>query len=493
MASPPTSDGRALGLPRALRPRVKAPALIVTPRLFELSAARFVVVYVVLLLCIPSQLVFGPLGAVGTPANMWALMGLATWIILALQGRLPRSGVTPVRLGIACAATAVVISYAAGFAAGRYAPADVRQSSDELWTLLPVTGDELTTKLGSAADRGLIAFAAFAGIALIASDGLRTRRDLDLVVTWLCRAGAFVATLGIVQYYTGFDIASLYRIPGLTANQEIGQEASRSILRRVSATAVHPIEFGVMMGVLFWFAVHRALMLRRTSAWVVVGIIGLGIPMSVSRSAIVTAAVAGIVILAGWPPRRRWNALILLPFVAVVVRLMAPGLVGTIRSFFLNLGNDPSVSGRTADYAVGMRLLDDHILFGRGLFTLVPRYYRIFDNQLLVGLIEVGLIGAALISIVFIAAFLDGLSARRRLRHPVDRSLALTISGCVAGILISYATFDALAFPMVGGLTFLLIGLAGAMGQRGRVAISPLGSGVGPTEGAPRASGQERP
>ncbi len=492
MASPPTSDGRAFGLSGVTRPRVQAPALSSASGLFERSAARFVIVYIVLLLCIPSQLVFGPLGSIGTPANMWALVGLGAWIILALQGRLPGDGVTPVRLGIACAATAVVISYAAGFAAGRYAPLDVREFTNELWTLLPVTNDDLAAKLASGADRGLITFAGLAGVALIASDGLRTRDDLDLVVTWLCRAGAFVAALGIVQYYTGFDIASIYRIPGLTANYEIGQAASRSVLRRVSATAVHPIEFGVMMGVLFWFAVHRALTLRRMGAWIIAGVIGLGIPMSVSRSAIITAAVAGIIIFVGWPPRRRWNALALLPLVAIAVRLMAPGLVGTIRSFFLNIDSDPSVSGRTADYVVGMRLLDEHILFGRGLFTLVPRYYRVFDNQLLVGLIEVGLIGAALISVVFIAAFLDGLSARRRLTHPADRSLALTISGCVVGILISYATFDALTFPMVGGLTFLLFGLAGAMGQRGRAAISSSDSRIEAVTEAPVASGQER-
>ena len=450
-------------------------------------AANFVVGYLFLLLCVPSELIFQPLGAAGTPANLWALLGLLWWVLAAFHRSTPVTGLTPLRLGLGFAVVGVLASYCAGFAAGRYAAVDVRQSTDELWTLLPVSPLDLADKLANAADRGLITFAGFVGIALIAGEGLRTRADLEVVVTWLVRFAAFVAFLGIIQFYFGIDIAGLYRIPLLSANADFGEVISRSVLNRVSGTAVHPIEFGVVMAGVFWIALTRALA-RKGWSWVPVVLIGFAIPISVSRSAILAAGVAGVLVLIGWPPRWRRNALLTLPFVAIGVRVLAPGLVGTLVSLFGNLNADPSVSGRTADYAVAARLLDEEPILGRGLFTLVPRYYRIFDNQILITVIELGIIGALMFGVVFLAAILEGNSARRRLRDSPDRYLALAVTSALIGILFSYLTFDALGFPMVGGLTFLLIGLAGALGQRARATARDERVGRQTTiEGAGRA------
>ncbi len=82
-----------------------------------------------------------------------------------------------------------------------------------------------------------------------------------------------------------------------------------------------------------------------------------------------------------------------MPVAVVGLRLAIPGLVGTLYSLFSNLQNDPSVSGRTSDYAVVLGLFDQHAILGRGLFTFVPRYYRILDNQYLMILVELGVVG----------------------------------------------------------------------------------------------------
>jgi O-antigen ligase len=430
-----------------------------------LPAVIFVVGYAGLRLCIPSQLVLRPLGAAGSPASLWGICALVWWVVTTVGGKNPVRGLTGIRLGFGALTLAVLTAYAAGNLTGWYAPPSIRQATDEFWTLLPATVLEITDTMISAADRGLMSFAGWLGILLITADGLRSRNDLERLTTWLVRFGAFVALLGIVQYFTEIDIAGLFRIPGLSANSEFGEVVSRSVVNRVSSTATHPIELGVAMAALFPLALHHSLHARGDGrslrAWIPTALIGAVIPMSVSRSGILVAGVACLVLFLGWPRGWRVRALIVLPFAAVAMRLLAPGLLGTIRSLFANLDADPSVSGRTDDYAVVLQLYAENAIFGRGLFTFVPRYYRILDNQLLMILIELGVVGLIVTVFAVGTAFFGALGARRRTRDPLLRHLCLAIAASISGLVASYATFDAWGFPITAGLSFLLFGMAG--------------------------------
>lgn len=440
----------------------------------RIPAVSFPIVYAILLLCIPSQLIVRQLGAPGTPANLWGMFALLWWAVATVGGRNPVRGLTPLRITWGLLAVAVLSSYAAGSAAGWYSPADIHQITDEAWTLVSVSAEELNSTMVSAADRGLMSFAGWSGIVLITAEGLTTFDQLDRLSNWIVGCGAFVAALGIIQYFTGYDIAALFTIPGLSANSEFGEVTARSTLNRVSSTAVHPIEFGVLLAGVFLLALHRSLhgtspsVLRR---WLPTVIVGIALPMSVSRSAILAVAVAFILVAAAWPARWRLWAIVAAPFAVVGVRLMAPGLVGTIRSLFTNLGNDPSISGRTDDYSVVLALYADHAILGRGLFTFIPRYYRILDNQLLMTLIELGVVGFIAMIVFLGSGVAMARIARRRLLEERQKHLALVISASIVGIVLSYATFDAWGFPMVAGMTFLLIGMAGAAhrlsGERG--------------------------
>ena len=337
----------------------------------------------------------------------------------------------------------------------------------------------MNEKIVSAADRGLLSFMGWAGVVLLTCEGLRGWRDIELIVTWLSRFGGFVAALGIIQYFTGFDIAALFTIPGLSANSEFGEVTTRSVINRVSSTAVHPIEFGVVMAGLFFLALHRSLFTRTSKlSWVPTVLIGVALPMSVSRSAIIAIAITTIVIIAGWPSRWRFAGLLVLPFAVVGMRLLAPGLLGTIRSLFTNVIVDPSVTGRTEDYDAVLAVYANHPLFGQGLYTFVPRYYRILDNQMLMSLIELGAVGLTVLIVFISTGYMLARAARRRSSAPRERDLALVISGAIVGVVVSYFTFDAWGFPMVAGLTFLLIGMAGAASYASRWPPQPLASGL---------------
>jgi hypothetical protein len=435
----------------------------------HVPAAFFIAVYAFLLLCIPSQLIIRPIGSPGTPANLWGIFCLLWWVVATLGGQNRVHGWTATRTTFGLLALAVLASYAAGSATGWYAPANIRQRTDELWTLVLVQPDALNEKIISAADRGLLSFMGWAGVMLLTCEGLRGWRDLELIVTWLSRFGGFIAALGIIQYFTGVDIAGLFSIPGLSANSEFGEVITRSVINRVSSTAAHPIAFGVVMAGLFFLALHRSLFTRTSKlSWVPTLLIGIALPMSVSRSAILAIAIISIVIFAGWPSRWRFAALLILPFAVGGMRLLAPGLLGTIRSLFTHLSEDPSVSGRTQDYDVMFGVYAHNPFFGQGLYTFVPRYYRIVDNQVLVSLIELGAFGLTALIVFITTGYLLARRARRRSSDPRERDLALVISGSILGVVISYFTFDAWAYPMVAGLTFLLIGMAGAASRASR-------------------------
>lgn len=428
-----------------------------------LPAVWFVVAYVGLLFCIPTQLIFRPLGSPGTPANGLAIAILLWWVCVTVGRLNPVRGFTPVRISAALLALSVLGSYANAMTWGWYAPPDVRQATDELWTLVPPTVGHVSDKMMSAADRGLLSFAGWMGVLLMTADGLRSWADLDRMLMWLCRFGVFISVLGIIQFFSGFNIASLITIPGLSANAEFGAADTRSVLNRVSSTATHAIEFGVVTAALLPLSLHRTIhRWGQRFALLPTVIIGVACSMSVSRSGVLVAGVALFIMFLGWPSAWRRKAILLAPVCVVALRVAVPGLVGTLVSLFTNLFVDDSVDGRTGDYGVVFSIYGDHPWLGRGLFTFLPRYYRILDNQGLMVLLELGLIGLLVVLVLYGSGFWSARRVRRTAATSEQRHLGLALSGSVAGLALSLLTYDAWAYSMATGLTFVILGMAGA-------------------------------
>jgi O-antigen ligase len=173
--------------------------------------------------------------------------------------------------------------------------------------------------------------------------------------------------------------------------------------------------------------------------------------------------VVALFIIPSWDRRRRLATLKVLPLFLVGMRLMIPGLLGTITSLFTNISNDPSTKGRTDDYAAVGKYITLHPLFGRGFRTFIPSLYRFLDNQYLMTIVDAGLIGLALLLLTFMIGIFTARGARRRIADPARKDLSQAVAASVGSAMVSFATFDALSFPMCGGLLFLLIGIAGAM------------------------------
>lgn len=423
-----------------------------------LPAESFSALYAGVLLVIPSSLVIGAIGAAGTPANLIAIAGLVAWMAMTLRGWNP-SGWTPIRTMFALFVLTVLMSYVAGHVAGWYQPADIHQRTDRLWVMADVP--ELTDKLTNGADRGLLALAGWAGIFLLTADGVRSWHALERLTQWIVRFATFVAGLAILQYFTGLNVAAALHIPGLQTVNDFSTFA-RSDLNRVVATAMHPIELGVIMAALLPLALHRGIHSTNWRGWLPAAMLSAVVLMSISRSAIVVAGGAILILFLGWPWRWRLVMLAVMPLAILGARAAFPGLIGTIRALFVFLGDDPSIAGRTDDYAVVARNFWEHPILGQGFYTWIPMYFRTLDNQLLVLLLEIGIVGTLAFVGMILTAVFSAVVCHRRVAQERNMHLALAIAAGIFAISLSYITFDTLGFRQAAGVTFLLVGMAAA-------------------------------
>jgi O-antigen ligase len=396
---------------------------------------------VVLLLLLPQHYVIvGPLKSVGSPAGLVALAALGIWAASRILNLTDVGELHPVRWALLAFTIAAMASYAAGMMR------------------------DLTTAEQASMDRVFFQHLALLGVALLAVDALGNRERITTLLQRLVLVGGLAACVGILEFaFSGFDFRELMLLPGLTTNVDLVSD-TRSGFDRISAGASHPIEFSVVTAALAPLALHFALH-ADTGRWRYrLALIALlvAIPMSVSRSGILTLAVGLAVYAVALSNRGRFNALVLGLIGVGVFRALVPGLLGTVRSLFRDVDTDPSIAGRTEDYAAIPGLMQDHWWLGRGTGTFLPDVYFFLDNQYLAALLQGGIIGLT----AFIALLVVGLGVargvRRRSLDPALRSEAQALAGTIASLSAASIVFDALSFRQSGFVLFLAIGCAGA-------------------------------
>jgi polysaccharide biosynthesis protein PslJ len=408
-------------------------------------------IYAALLVLVPPTHIIEPLGAVGTPATVAALVALMLWAVGVLApGTYLCRTVVPLRVVMGVFVATTFLSYAVAHV--RYVPAV-----------------ELL-----ASDRALIQLFGWGGVALLAAEGLRDRVELYRVLRVFVAAVAAMALIGLFQFRFGIDFAeNVNRIPGLHENADLVSIQDRAGFRRPAGTATHPIEFGCVIAMALPLALHLARFDLARSAfrrWFPVVAIVIGIPVAVSRSAVLAALVAAIVIFIGLEPTLRPRALAWAAAFVVAIYATTPGLLGTLSGLFLNAGEDSSISYRTNDYATVGDFIRQSPWFGRGPGTFVASSYIILDNQYLLTAIEIGLVGLVVVTGYLLAAAFLGRGARHATEEPAARDLgqalaAASLAGAVAAI-----TFDGFSFLMFAGVVPLCLGIAGALWKSTRVA-----------------------
>jgi len=398
--------------------------------------------YLLFLFAIPSRLTFAPLGGGGSPAMLLGVGCAIFWVWYRLASHEPGPFIVqPVRRAAFFFFGALLASFAAGAAR-------------------TISAEELRLS-----ELALLGAVGWIGVVVMTCDGVISMWRLRTLLRRLSLAAGLFASLGLAQFFTSQPLTNLIVIPGLSLNQELWSLASREGFNRPASTALHAIEFGVAITALLPLCLHVALHEKGIGAlrrWFPVAAIALAVPLSISRSAIIGAAVGLLVLIPTWAPRLRLAAVSLLAVFAAVVFVSLPGVIGTLSSMFTNVSNDPSALSRTDSYDLAGQFISQAPVFGRGFGTFLPRY-RILDNQYLLLLIDSGVVGVAALIAMFTTAITCVVLVRRRSTDPMVRHMGQAMSASVASAAVSFAPFDAFSFPLFSGVSFLLVGLCGSL------------------------------
>ena len=406
----------------------------------------FVINAMVIVLCvIPSPLAVPGFSELGHPATLMSLFIFGGWALSRTHPRLATHGPQPMRWAVMFFFVAVLASYAAGLMRG-----------------MPSIED-------NAAIRAIISSFAFLGLILATADGVHQRERLDGIIRVMLLGGGVIAIIGIMQAVLVFDITQYIQIPGLVYHGNLNGLESRGALYRVASTTGHYIEFSTIMGLMLPFAVHmgRFAPSRPMRQWCAVAgaLMFFALPIALSRTGIVAAAVALIVMVPAWNWRMRFNLVI--PSIGLLIALVfaMPGLLGTLIGLFSNWDNDASVQGRDEDWNLIMERgwLEGHWILGRGQGTFIPTEYTWLDNQWLQQLVGGGIVGVAALASLHIAAIVLSAIAYRRATQLADRHLcACLIAAQMVAIAVGF-TFDSLGFRTYAFFIAILTGAAGAM------------------------------
>jgi len=404
------------------------------------SAAVLLQLFVVTLFVFPSDTVIKAIGAGGFVAALVAMVAFVLWLASTTLGlHNPLDLRHPTRAAFIGLWLVSLVSYMLMHRAPQTATAEL------------------------AADRWIMQLAGMTGIALIAAECLSTLSAIKRVLRALVWGGAFCGVVAALQFWTNVDLAHLLRmIPGFTINIVNSDIISRGGLKRVTGTA---IALGVVAGMLLPIALYLVLYdheRRPWKRWVPMVCIAAAVPVSISRSAIVSVAVAIGLFVVLLPTARRVPFIVALPVAVTAVFFSAPGLISTLTHFFELGTSDPSILHRTNNYAYVEDVVRLAPWFGTGGGTYIPTVQHILDNQYLTTSIELGLVGLLALTYYFVLPVATALVARQRTTDPEMRTLCGALAGSAAAAMLCSAAFDSLSFPMFTYCDALVVGLCGA-------------------------------
>lgn len=400
------------------------------------DASRFLSVYAIVVLLLPSTYTVGSFAV-----TAWMTLGIVAgliWVNGFVLGERSAVVSTPAGWGLLVLALVTVVGY-----------------------IVTMVSPSLPVVV-SAADRRLILILTALAPGLLALDGLTTRTALGRVQRAIVYAGGAVAFLGILQYSIGVDLTGALRLPGFGSTRSVGTIFERQGLTRVAGTTRHPIEFGVLCAVLLPLAAHVARWApsrgQRRLGTVSALLLVVAIPMALSRAALL-AVLAVIIAMFVFAPRRQREAM-LLTGVALFggFVLFAPSILESSRDLFTtDLASASTKSRLQAGDAAYERFAEAPIV-GEGIGALQG---LIVDNQYLVVLGEMGVMGIVGLTALFGGALLS-LGACRRAGDAEFREFGGAMVAAFLGLLVGAGGLAVLSQGMLPALVTLLVGLAGA-------------------------------
>lgn len=425
----------------------------------QFDATPYLTAILVVLYGISARMVVGPLGAIGQPALLMAGGGGLLWLTTrALPHGETRAPIHPLKWALF-----VYLWY-------------------ELAAIAISHTHSLSVLEQSSSARSAFKLLCVTAVAALVIDGVQTMERLNTFLRRMTMALAFMAVTGILQFLLGDSFR--IPVPGLSFNHDPGAVDTRWAFNRPMGTALHPIEFGVVLGAMLPLALHYALEwsgTKRQKNWsrIVAIIVAFAIPLSVSRSAIVAVAASMAFMWVGWGWRRRGEALIVLVAWLPIIYLTVPGLLGTFRGLFTSFDHDPSVQARLERIPQVMQMIREHPWFGHGAGTLSFSEVPLLDNQFFATILASGVVGlVVLLGLIALAMLMSITSRYHRYATDETRHLGLSIAASIFSFTVTFVTFDALYFRILLTTLFMLFGAAGVLWTLTRESSTPNAGGA---------------
>ncbi len=317
----------------------------------------------------------------------------------------------------------------------------------------------------SLAIKKLTMLAAFFSIFLLVASVVRPTEVRPFMTLTL--ALSVVVALGILWEYrfktnlfytwSGKLFPSFFQVTPLdtTGVDEIGRPA-------VAGPADLSLEAVAMLAMALPIALVRVMHSSRTRERVLCGLAAcvlLGAMVATYRKSALLAPVAVVLTLAYF---RRRELLRLAPLGLVVVLAipaLAPHALGSVLEQLQpkRLGVS-TVSDRVSDYDAIRPDVLSHLAFGRGFGSYDHALYRVLDNDLLMRLVETGVVGVGAYLLMLFLAIGAAVPIIRR-REPGRAPPALAIAAATGAFLVLSALFDVMSFPHGPYILMIMFGL----------------------------------
>jgi O-antigen ligase len=314
-------------------------------------------------------------------------------------------------------------------------------------------------------------FASFLLVFYLIVSVVKTMDQVNLIVRMLVGGGAIVAALSIVESWTGYNaFDQLDAFVPMLEHVDAPETTERGGKMRVMGSAQGSIALGAALAMLLPLATYLGFKTKRWFWWAAVALLALGALATLSRTSILMLIVIAVVLMWLRPKqaKRFWPAL--LPAV-VVVHLMLPGTIGTIRSSFFpkegllaqqseNAGSRGS--GRVADLGPALDEFSQTPIFGQGYGTRLTgrdkQNAQILDDQWLKTLLETGLVGMFAWLWIFTRS-IRRLARAAKSEESSDGLLFVALAASVTAFALGMILFDAFAFIQVTFILFIILAL----------------------------------
>ena len=288
---------------------------------------------------------------------------------------------------------------------------------------------------------------------------IRAFLTFTLALAAICAVGMIVEDK--TQYNVFFDLASKDLPSGLFSVTVLGSgfSAGREITHGPTQEGLIA---ATMLSMALVIAITRIMDAHRPRARVIytllAGIVTVGIFVTQKKTGLIAPAV-GVLTIGCFRRRELLRMVPVAVLLLVAVLIVSPGTVTPLIRQFTPSQFGPNApdttSARDVTYDAIRPDVWTHLALGRGYGSYMPTGHRIVDSELLLRLVEMGVIGVA-------AFFWLGLSvvatARRTInaRHPGNSPPALAAAAAAAVFLVAGALFTELSYPQVPYILFYL-------------------------------------